>query len=164
MSADWDEETLKDIVNDPRIPQAGWESLTDVIEPIKKMRRKENRKFYTVKEWKRFDKIAERENGIDITMQEVLLKRYDVILTDYKTKGEKIKGILNKFNAENLNKGITTFNKGVDQIVKMTAAPKKTAREGKAKSKKKTKKKESFQFGISQKEYESVFGSRKGFL
>jgi hypothetical protein len=117
------------------------------------------KKYYTVKEWKRFDKVAERENGIDITMQEVLLKRYDVILTDYKTKGEKIKGILAKFNAENLNKGITTFNKGVDMMVKMTAAPKKRTRKTRKKSKKKSQ-----GWGISQKEYESVFGSRKGFL
>ena len=116
------------------------------------------KKFYTVKEWKRFDKVAERENGIDITMQEVLLKKYEIILTDYKTKGEKIKGILNKFNAENLNKGITTFNKGVDMMVKMTAAPEKK------KSKRKSKSKKSQGWGISQKEYESVFGTRKGFL
>lgn len=116
-------------------------------------------KKYTVKEWKRFDKVAERENGIDITMQEILLKRYDVILTDYKTKKEKLFVVLDKFNFENLNKGITKFNKGVDVIVKMTAAP-ESKRKSKTKSKK--RKKESFQFGISQKEYESVFGPVKG--
>ena len=114
------------------------------------------KKFYTVKEWKRFDKVVERENGIDITMQEVLLKKYEIILTDYQTKKEKIFAVMDKFNFENLNKGITKFNKGVDQIVKMTAAPKKTRRKGKAKSKKKLQ-----GWGISQKEYESVFGPVK---
>ena len=118
-------------------------------------------KEYTVKEWKRFDKVAERENGIEITMQEIILKRYDVILTDHKTKKEKLNDILDKFNIENLNKGITKFNKGVDVMVKMTAAPKKKPeRKGKKKRKSKSK-----GFGISQKEFESVFGKqRKSFF
>jgi hypothetical protein len=43
-------------------------------------------------------------------------------------------------------------------MVKMTAAPEKK------KSKRKSKSKKSQGWGISQKEYESVFGTRKGFL
>lgn len=92
-------------------------------------------KEYTVKEWKKFDKVAERENGVDITMQEVLLKRYDVILTDYKTKKEKIFGIIDKFNAKNINKGIDKFNKGVDQFSKVMGEPKKKTRKSKKKQK-----------------------------
>ena len=49
------------------------------------------RKYFTVKEWKRFDVYAERVNGIDITAQEIMCVKYDVILTDYKTSGEKRK-------------------------------------------------------------------------
>ena len=75
-------------------------------------------KYYTVKEWKKFDKVAERENGIDITMQEILLQKYDVILTDYKTKKEKLFQVLDKFNAKNINAGITKFNKAVNQFTK----------------------------------------------
>ena len=105
-------------------------------------------KEYTVKEWKRFDRIAERENDIDITMQEVLLKKYEIILTDYKTKKEKIKHILNKFNAENLNKGITKFNKGIDQFSKIVAA-------------KPTSKRKSSSFGMSQREYDNLFGKHR---
>ena len=54
------------------------------------------RKYYTVKEWKRFDVYAERVNDIDITAQEVMCKKYDIVLTDYKTAGEKRKLALQK--------------------------------------------------------------------
>jgi len=107
-------------------------------------------KYYTVKEWKKFDKVAERENGIDITMQEILLKRYDVILLDYKTKKEKLFGIIDKFNVKNINKGITKFNKGVDQFSKVMGEPKKKPR----KSRKKVKK-------IKETDYSFITGNRK---
>lgn len=54
------------------------------------------RKYFTVKEWKRFDVYAERVNGIDITAQEIMCKKYDIILTDFKTAGEKRKLALQK--------------------------------------------------------------------
>ena len=53
-------------------------------------------KYYTVKEWKRFDKWAERIDGQDYTVQEIILQDYDVILTDWKSRREK--------TIENLNK------------------------------------------------------------
>ena len=46
------------------------------------------RKYYTVEEWKKFDKWAERINGMDITVQEIMCKKYDIILTDYQTADE----------------------------------------------------------------------------
>ena len=46
------------------------------------------RKYYTVAEWKKFDQWAERINGIDITSQEIMCKKYDIILTDYQTADE----------------------------------------------------------------------------
>ena len=48
------------------------------------------RKFYTVKQWKRF----KRNDYFD--MQDMLCQRYDVILTDYKTRKEKITSVLKK--------------------------------------------------------------------
>jgi hypothetical protein len=48
------------------------------------------KKYLTVKEWKRFDQWAERVDGVDITSQEILCAKYDIILTDWKTKKEKI--------------------------------------------------------------------------
>ena len=39
---------------------------------------------------------AERVNGIEITAQELLCIKYDVILTDYKTAGEKRKMTMQK--------------------------------------------------------------------
>ena len=47
------------------------------------------RKYYTVKEWKRFDVYAERVNGIDITAQELLCNKYDIVLTDYRRQARK---------------------------------------------------------------------------
>lgn len=107
-------------------------------------------KYYTVKEWKKFDKVAERENGIDITMQEILLKKYDVILLDYKTKKEKLFSVIDKFNAKNINTGITKFNKGMDQFSKVIGEPKKTKR----KTKKKTRK-------IKETDYSFITGDKK---
>ena len=103
-------------------------------------------KYYTMKEWKRFDRVVERENGIDITAQEVMCQKYNVILLDHKTKKEKIFGVIDKINIQNLNKGINKFNKGVNQFTKMIESkPSKGSR----------------QFGMSQKEYNELFGPRK---
>ena len=80
-------------------------------------------KYYTVKEWKRFNKIVERENGNDITAQELLCKKYDVILTDYKinplvkykdlSKKELTVKILKNFNMKNFDKGMKVFDQGL---------------------------------------------------
>ena len=58
------------------------------------------KKFFTVKEWKKFYNI-----------QEVLCKKFDVILTDHKTNREQLVAILKNINLKNINKGIETFNK-----------------------------------------------------
>jgi hypothetical protein len=60
--------------------------------------------YFTVKEWNRFD----------WNKQQVLTKKYIVILLDYKTRKEKILQVLDKINFKNLNKGIAVFNKGMD--------------------------------------------------
>jgi len=57
-------------------------------------------KKFTVKEWKKLYSI-----------QKILCQKYEVILTDYKTKREIISNILDKINLENINRGIETFNK-----------------------------------------------------
>ena len=59
--------------------------------------------YFTVKEWNRFD----------WDKQQVLTKKYIVILLDYKTRKEKIFQVLDKINFKNLNKGIAVFNKGM---------------------------------------------------
>ncbi len=64
-----------------------------------------NKKYYTTKEWKKFKK----NNYFD--MQELLCEKYDVILTDYKTKRQRIISILSHINLKNLDKGIAQFNK-----------------------------------------------------
>ena len=63
------------------------------------------KKYYTVKEWKKFYKI-----------QDLLCKEFDIILTDYKTKREQITSILKKINLKNMDKGISTFNKIIQQF------------------------------------------------
>ncbi|HSA77202.1 MAG TPA: hypothetical protein VLE02_06640 [Nitrosarchaeum sp.] len=123
-------------------------------------------KEYTVKEWKKFDKEIDgsqvgnqyqffnyftqrMESFESITAQEILLQKYDVILTDYKTKKEKLFAVLDKFNAKNINKGIDKFNKGVDQFSKVVAS-----NQGSSKSKK-------LKLGISQKDYDKLFKTPK---
>ena len=66
-------------------------------------------KKFTVKAWKKFD----------LTQQDILCCRYDITLTDYMTKKEKIMKIAKQFNLKNLNKSITKFNKGMEQFNKM---------------------------------------------
>jgi len=56
-------------------------------------------KKYTVKEWGKFDTFK----------QEILCKKYQVILTDHKTKREKLAGVLSHINAKNVNKSIDKF-------------------------------------------------------
>jgi hypothetical protein len=65
--------------------------------------------FFTVREWNRFA----------WSMQEVLCIKYNVILTDYKTRKEKIILLLNKINVKNLNKGTDAFNKSLNQFCKI---------------------------------------------
>ena len=77
------------------------------------------KKFYTVKEWSKF----KRNDYFD--MQDMLCQRYDVILTDYQTKREKIFSFLKKINLKNLDKGIAelsnlvqSFGGSMDQLTR----------------------------------------------
>ena len=63
------------------------------------------RKYFTVKEWNRF------KSNADFDMQDMLCQKYDVILTDYKTKREKVFFALKKINLKNFDKGMTEFSK-----------------------------------------------------
>ena len=69
------------------------------------------KKYYTVKEWKKF------RNNNYFDMQEMLCKKYEIILTDYKTKSEKILSLLSKINLKNIDKGIVRFNKECKTLV-----------------------------------------------
>ena len=62
------------------------------------------KKYYTVKQWNCF------KNNDYFDMQDMLCKKFDVILTDHKTKKEKVISILKKFNQRNFNKGMNQFN------------------------------------------------------
>ena len=110
-------------------------------------------KSYTVKEWKRFNKITTDYEIIDgqkyyLTMQEILCRQYDIILTDYKTKKERFFEVIDKVSIKNLNNGITKFNKGINEFSKIIEDPNK-------------KKRKPIKFGISQKDYDSLFKSPK---
>ena len=83
------------------------------------------KKYFTVKAWNKFD----------LTQQDILCCRYDIILTNYKTRKEKILNILKKFNGKNLDKGISKFNKGVNQFMDIIAEE-KPQRQSKRKPKK----------------------------
>ena len=64
--------------------------------------------FFTTKEWNRFS----------WSMQEILCKKYEVILTDYRTRKEKTISLLNKINMKNFNKGMNLFNKSLNKFSK----------------------------------------------
>jgi|CXWL01.1.fsa_nt_gi hypothetical protein len=80
--------------------------------------------FFSVREWNRFS----------WNMQEVICKKYDVILTDYQTRKEKIMLLLHKINMKNFNKGMDTFNKSLNKFSKtvdsMTASANKSSFKG----------------------------------
>ena len=63
------------------------------------------RKYFTVKEWNRF------KSNDYFDMQDMLCQKYDVILTDYKTKREKVFSALKKINLKNFDKGVSEFSK-----------------------------------------------------
>jgi hypothetical protein len=66
-------------------------------------------KHLTVKEWKRFD----------WDKQELLCKRYKIILTDWQPKWKKRYDTLKKYvNQKNFDKGLDIFNKGVQDFSK----------------------------------------------
>ena len=68
------------------------------------------RKYFTVREWNRF-----KSKG-SFDMQEMLCQKYDVILTDYQTKREKVFAALKKINLKNFDKGISEFSKLVQSF------------------------------------------------
>ena len=83
------------------------------------------RKYFTVKEWNRF------KNNDYFDMQDMLCQKYDVILTDYKTKREKLFSALKKINLRNFDKGVSEFSKFVqsfggsmDQLTRELNSPK----------------------------------------
>ena len=97
-----------------------------------------NHKCYTVKEWKQFRKFTgDFIDGNELTMQEILIDKYQVILIDHRTrrsagkmcptpfKEQLIKGLKNlpsKINQKNLDKGLATFDKGMKEFDKQMAS------------------------------------------
>ena len=68
------------------------------------------RKYFTAREWNRF-----KDNDY-FDMQEMLCQKYDVILTDYQTRREKVFSALKKINLKNFDKGVTEFSKLVQSF------------------------------------------------
>ena len=68
------------------------------------------RKYFTVKEWQRFN----TNNHSD--MQELLCQKYDVILSDYRTKKQKVFSLLQKINLKNIDTGVSEFSKLVQSF------------------------------------------------
>ena len=83
------------------------------------------RKYFTVREWNRF-----KDNDY-FDMQDMLCQKYDVILTDYQTKKEKLFSALKKINLRNFDKGVSEFSKlvqsfggSMDQLTRELNSPK----------------------------------------
>lgn len=139
MVEDFDEDTLENIVSD------------EVIGPIAEMRRQKQIQENTF--------VISRENYETSTNEQVeaWFTKFDQVLIDdsknpYKdplTKKEIAFKILDQFSIENLNKGVTKFNNGVNQFSKVIAS---TQPKGKKSHPK---------IGISQREYDKLFKSPK---
>ena len=69
-----------------------------------------DRKYFTVREWSRF------KNNDCFDMQDMLCQQYDVILTDYQTKREKLFSALKKINLKNFDKGVKEFSRLVQSF------------------------------------------------
>lgn len=63
-------------------------------------------KRYTVKEWKKFD----------YPHQSVLLRKFDIILTDHKTRGEKLAAIYDKIKHGDIGPTLNKITKGIDDF------------------------------------------------
>lgn len=74
-------------------------------------------KTYTAKEWKRFSPDIQQE----------LTNRYDVTISDYKTRNQKIRGIVTKKNVKNtaqktvkgarrIDRGLRSFDRTISSI------------------------------------------------
>ena len=61
--------------------------------------------YFTVKQWKKFT----------VEIQEKLLPQYDVILTDWKSKREKLKYVLDTY-PQYIDKGLKKMGKGFDMF------------------------------------------------
>ena len=68
------------------------------------------RKYFTVKERNRF------KSNDYFDMQDMLCQKYDVILTDYQTRREKVFSALKKINLKNFDKGVTEFSRLVQSF------------------------------------------------
>ena len=81
-------------------------------------------KKLTVKQWKKFDKYMDQENGEGITGQEILLRKNKIILTDHLTRAEKLHKLkvklIKKIKRFDLDKSLTKVTKGIDEFSKMT--------------------------------------------
>ncbi len=77
-------------------------------------------KHLTVKEWKKFDNIMDQENGEPITGQEILLRKYKIILTDHRTRKDKFNDAFDKIFKADINKTLNKVTKHLDEFSKMT--------------------------------------------
>lgn len=71
-------------------------------------------RHYTVKQWKKLDVERVRHIGkrrYYLNMQEVLCRKYEIILLNHKTKREKLDRILDCITFTNLNQKIDTFQR-----------------------------------------------------
>lgn len=80
------------------------------------------KKYFTVKQWKSFDYVAERVNDEDILMSEILCNTYEVFLTDYfkvefRSRKKRFDEQFDNFILK-LNNVIKVFNKFMDQFSK----------------------------------------------
>ena len=76
-------------------------------------------KHLTVKAWDKFDHIVDQENGEPLTAQEILLRKYKIILTDHRTRKDKFNDLFDKIFKADINKTLDKVTKGIDDFSKV---------------------------------------------
>lgn len=77
-------------------------------------------KKFTVKEWKKFDKYTgDYINGEELTAQEIMLDKYKIILTDHRTRKEKLNAVYLKIIHVDIDATLTKVSKGIDDFSKV---------------------------------------------
>ncbi len=96
----------------PKVPMNNYEAATDEY-------CFEYTKYLKVFDWKAFNKFT-------WVQQQMFCEKYNIILINHKTKGERYreltKGIISGMTLSNINKGIDKFNHGVDSFMKVIEA------------------------------------------
>jgi hypothetical protein len=80
------------------------------------------KRYWTVQQWKKVRKTHEKrigDNTYYLDMQEMLCKKFDIILVNYRTKREIAMGIIKAVNFRNFDRGMKIFDDAMKEFDSM---------------------------------------------